>query len=46
MYIGRVRILARACCNAWLEQRKKLGYPLVKDPALRKELGLDEEVAE
>ena len=45
-YIGRVRVLARSCCNAWLEQRKKLGYPLVKDPALRKELGLDEEVSE
>lgn len=42
-YIARVRNMARACSAAYLEQRKQLGYPLVKDAALREQLGLDEE---
>ncbi|BCV20582.1 glycine--tRNA ligase subunit alpha [Moorella sp. Hama-1] len=30
-YIGRVRHLARLCAAAYLEQRERLGYPLLKD---------------
>ncbi len=40
-YIGRVRNMARECANAYLEQRKALGYPLLKDMALRTQLGLE-----
>jgi len=29
-YIGRVRNLARAAARAYLDQREKLGYPLLK----------------
>ncbi len=29
-YIGRVRTLARLCAEAYVEQREKLGYPLLK----------------
>jgi glycyl-tRNA synthetase alpha chain len=29
-YIGRIRNLARACAEAYLEQRKEMGYPLIK----------------
>lgn len=29
-YIGRIRNLARACAEGYLEQRKKMGYPLLK----------------
>ena len=42
-YIARVRNLARACSVAYLEQRKALGFPLLKDPALREQLGLDDQ---
>jgi glycyl-tRNA synthetase alpha chain len=28
-YIGRIRNLARACAEAYLEQRKEMGYPLI-----------------
>ena len=28
-YIGRVRALASACCQAYLEQREKMGHPLM-----------------
>jgi glycyl-tRNA synthetase alpha chain len=28
-YIGRVRALAGACCKAYLEQRRDMGYPLM-----------------
>ncbi|MDO4581100.1 MAG: glycine--tRNA ligase subunit alpha [Bacillota bacterium] len=40
-YIARVRHLARACAEAYMEQRESLGYPLVKDAALRAQLQLD-----
>ncbi len=30
-YIGRVRALARLCAHAYVEQREKLGYPLLKN---------------
>lgn len=39
-FIGRVRHLARLCAQAYLEQRRWLGYPLLKDPAERERLGL------
>ncbi|MDD3852035.1 MAG: glycine--tRNA ligase subunit alpha [Syntrophomonadaceae bacterium] len=37
-YIGRVRNMARMVAAAFLEQRHNLGYPLIKDPALREQL--------
>ena len=37
-YIGRVRHLARLCAKAYLDQREQLGYPLLKDEALREQL--------
>lgn len=42
-YIARVRELAKMCASAYVEQRRKLGYPMLKDEKIRKELGLDEE---
>ena len=36
-YIHRVRELARKCANAWVEQREKLGYPLLKKNSQRSE---------
>ena len=29
-YIGRVRRLARLCAKAYVEQREKMGFPLLK----------------
>lgn len=29
-YIGRVRAMARLCASAYVEQREKLGFPLLK----------------
>ena len=29
-YIGRVRAMARLCAAAYVEQREKLGFPLLK----------------
>lgn len=43
-YIARVRNLARLVAAEYLEQRKRLGYPLIKDEELRKTLIKDEEV--
>jgi glycyl-tRNA synthetase alpha chain len=39
-FMARVRHLARLCAKAYLEQRERLGYPLLKDPEARAELGL------
>ena len=39
-FIARVRNLARICAQAYVEQRERLGYPLLKDLVLRQELGL------
>ncbi|MDK2984969.1 MAG: glycyl-tRNA synthetase alpha chain [Clostridia bacterium] len=39
-YIHRVRELAKLCANAWVKQRERLGYPLIKDPKKRAEMGL------
>ena len=43
-YIGKVRNLARTVARVYLEQRQKLGYPLLKDEKLREEILKDEEV--
>ena len=40
-FITRVRALARLCASAYVEQREDLHYPLLKDEAVRKRLGLD-----
>jgi len=37
-YIARVRNMARGVALAYLRQREKMGYPLLKDPELRKKL--------
>jgi len=45
-FIARVRNLAKMCALAYVEQREKLGYPMLKDEKIRKELGLDEKGGE
>ena len=40
-YIGRVRHLAKNCALAYVEQRRKMGFPLLKDIAIREKLGID-----
>ncbi len=42
-YIGRVRNLARRVAAEYLEQRKRLSYPLLKDERLRKQVLTEEE---
>ncbi len=37
-YIGRVRNLARTVAREYLEQRERMGYPLIKDESSRAEL--------
>ena len=41
-FIGRVRAMARLCADAYVEQRQRLGFPLLKDAEQRRLLGLDE----
>ena len=41
-FIGRVRNMARVCAAAYLKQREELGYPLIKDKAMRQKLGLED----
>lgn len=43
-YIGRVRNLARLVAGEYLEQRKAMRYPLIKDENLRKQFLSEEEV--
>lgn len=43
-YIGRVRNLARRVAVEYLEQRKRLNYPLLKDPQMREQILSQEEV--
>ncbi|MGI6550024.1 MAG: glycine--tRNA ligase subunit alpha [Syntrophomonadales bacterium] len=43
-YIGRIRNLARAAAREYLQQRERLGYPLLKDTARREALGLNKGV--
>ena len=45
-YIARVRNLTKKCSLAYVEQRRQLGFPLLKDADLRKKLGVDEAIAE
>ena len=40
-HIARVRNMARACAQGYVKQREALGYPMLKDPALRAKLNLD-----
>ena len=37
-YLAKVRALARLVAGEYLEQRKELGYPLLKDEALREQV--------
>jgi glycyl-tRNA synthetase alpha chain len=39
-YIGRVRRVACFCARAYLDQRERLGFPLIKDPEERAARGL------
>lgn len=41
-YILKVRTLARLAAQQYLAQREKMGYPLLKDAALRERLGIDQ----
>jgi len=41
-YIQRVRNLARQCAVGWMDARRRLGFPLVKDPTVRERLKLGE----
>lgn len=43
-YIGRVRTLARTVAREYLEQRERMGYPLLKDENLRAALLQTKEV--
>lgn len=43
-YIARVRNLARTVAGEYLKQREALGYPLLKDPELRRRILAEEEV--
>ena len=40
-YIARVRNMARACAQGYVKQREALGYPMLKDSAVRAKLNLD-----
>ena len=44
-YIARVRNMARACAQGYVKQREALGYPMLKDPAMRAKLNLDQDTA-
>ncbi|MCP3901589.1 MAG: glycine--tRNA ligase subunit alpha [Desulfobacteraceae bacterium] len=37
-YIKRIRDIARVCSKIYVEQREKLGFPLLKDEALREKV--------
>ena len=45
-YIARVRNMAKMCANAYVKKREALGFPLIKDQAVRAQLGLDQEKEE
>lgn len=40
-YIARVRHLARACAEGYVQKRAELGFPLLKDADLRASFGLE-----
>ena len=35
-FIGRVRAMARSVAGAWLQQREALGFPLLKQTAIKR----------
>jgi glycyl-tRNA synthetase alpha chain len=37
-YLARIRNMAKSVAKAFIEERKKLGFPLIKDEKLRQEL--------
>ncbi len=39
-YIHRVRDLAKEVAHGYVKQRERMGYPLIKDPKVRSEMGL------
>jgi glycyl-tRNA synthetase alpha chain len=39
-FIGRVRRMARKAAESYVEKRSALGYPILRDPARRAQLGL------
>ncbi len=45
-YLGKVRALARLVAGEYLEQRKQMGYPLLKDEALRQQIMKQQEEEE
>ncbi|WP_057878937.1 MULTISPECIES: glycine--tRNA ligase subunit alpha [Levilactobacillus] len=44
-YLSRIRNMARAVARAFVDERKKRGFPLIKDEALRTKLLADDEEA-
>lgn len=42
-YLARIRNMAKSVAKVFVQERKKLGYPLIKDEALRQELLKGEE---
>lgn len=40
-FIGRVRAMARQCAEAYVQQRERLGFPMLKNAEQRKLLGLE-----
>ncbi|WP_125545711.1 glycine--tRNA ligase subunit alpha [Levilactobacillus lindianensis] len=44
-YLSRIRNMARAVARAFVNERKKRGFPLIKDEALRTKLLADDEEA-
>ena len=39
-FIARVRALARLCAEAYVAQRERLGYPMLRDEEIRRQLGI------
>ncbi len=39
-FIARVRALAKMCAEAYVAQRERLGYPMLRDEEIRRQLGV------
>lgn len=39
-FIARVRALAKLCAEAYVAQRERLGYPMLRDEEIRRQLGI------
>ncbi|MBQ3199226.1 MAG: glycine--tRNA ligase subunit alpha [Firmicutes bacterium] len=39
-FIARVRALAKLCAEAYVAQRERLGYPMLRDEEIRRQLGV------